>query len=269
MRAGLLSPDDLRGPAWRRLWPDVYADAGLEVTHELRARAAAAVLLPGSVVSGASAAVLWGLPDLAGAADPVELTVAPGEARSTAPGITVRRRRLARQCTRPVAGVRAVAPEVAGLELAGRLPLDDAVVLLDRLVAARLTTLSTVRADAAELTGRGCRRARAAAALADGLAASPQESRLRLLLHRSSLPDPVAQFVVRRGPSFLARVDFAWPDRRIALEYEGAWHTTRVAADRRRLEGLQAAGWRVLFVTAADLHSPAQLLARIAAALAE
>ncbi|WP_241175653.1 endonuclease domain-containing protein [Modestobacter sp. KNN46-3] len=68
---------------------------------------------------------------------------------------------------------------------------------------------------------------------------------------------------------FLARVDFAWPERRIALEYEGAWHTTRVAADRRRIELLQAAGWRVLFVTAADLHSPAELLARIAAALSE
>jgi G:T-mismatch repair DNA endonuclease (very short patch repair protein) len=41
------------------------------------------------------------------------------------------------------------------------------------------------------------------------------------------------------------------------------------AKDRRRLNALTAAGWRVIFVTAADLHRPAELLARIAAALLE
>jgi very-short-patch-repair endonuclease len=168
-----------------------------------------------------------------------------------------------------VDGVRATAPGTTALELAARLPLDDAVVLLDRFVALRLTTLTTLRAEAAELGGRGCRSARAACALADGLAASPQETRLRLLLHRSALPRPIAQHVVRHRGRFLARLDFAWPEHRLALEYEGAWHTTRIAADRRRIEGLQAAGWRVLFVTAADLHAPGALLERITAALIE
>lgn len=158
-------------------------------------------------------------------------------------------------------------PEVAVLDLAGRLDPVEAVVLLDRVVAERLSTLVTLREVAAGLIGRGCRPARTAAARADGLAGSPQETRLRLVLHDSDLPRPVAQFEVRVAGRFLARVDFAWPEHRIALEYEGAWHTTQVAADRRRIEALQAAGWRVLFVTAADLHRPAVLLARIATAL--
>ncbi len=269
VRRGLLTVDDLRGPNWQRLFPDVYADATLEVTHLVRARAAARVLLPHAVVSGASAAVLWGLTDLADAGDDVELTVPPGTARGGAPGVVVRRRLLAEGHVRPVDGVRATAPELTALELAARLPPDDGVVLLDRFVAARLSTLTTLRIEAGELTGRGCRRARQAAALADGLAGSPQETRLRLLLHRSPLPAPVAQHVVRHRDRFVARLDFAWPAHRVALEYEGAWHTTRVAADRRRIEALQAAGWRVLFVTAADLHSPGPLLARVAAALAE
>ncbi|MCZ2818489.1 DUF559 domain-containing protein [Modestobacter sp. VKM Ac-2984] len=269
VRSGLLTPDDLRSAAWVRLFPDVYADAALEITHTVRARAVGRLLLPHGVVSGVSAAVLWGLTDLAGPEDDVEVTVAPGAPRGAAPGVVVHRRAVPGEWVRPVGGVRATAPETTALELAGRLALDDGVVLLDRFVAARATTLATLQLTAAELTGRGCRRARAACALADGLAASPQETRLRLLLSRSSLPPPVAQHVVRRGGVFLARVDFAWPERRIALEYEGAWHTTRIAADRRRIESLQAAGWRVLFVTAADLHSPAALLARIAAALTE
>ena len=266
---GLLTPDDLRGPNWQRLFPDVYADARLEVTHTLRTRVAARVLLPHAVVSGVSAAVWWGLDDLAAAPDDVELTVPPGTARGATPGVLVRRRVLPDRCVRPVAGVRATAPETTAVELAARLPLDDGVVLLDRFVAAKLSTLTTLRMEADEGSGRGCRRARQAAALADGLAASPQETRLRLLLHQSPLPIPVAQHRVAAAGRFVARLDFAWPARRVGLEYEGAWHTTRIAEDRRRIEALQAAGWRVLFVTAVDLHFPAGLLGRIAAALAE
>jgi very-short-patch-repair endonuclease len=269
VRRGLLTADDLRGPNWRRVFPDVHADSRLEITHTVRARAAARLLLPHAVVSGVSAAVLWGLDDLAGPTDDVELTVPPGAPRGATPGVVVRRRALPDRHVRPVDGVRATAPELTALELAARLPLDDGVVLLDRFVAAKLTTVTTLQLGAAELTGRGCRRARHAVALADGLAASPQETRLRLLLHRSPLPPPVAQHRVRHAGRFVARLDFAWPERRVALEYEGAWHTTRIREDRRRIEALQAAGWRVLFVTAADLRSPAALLARIAAALAE
>ena len=93
---------------------------------------------------------------------------------------------------------------------------------------------------------------------------------MRLLLHRSPLPDPVAQFVVRTGRAFLARVDFAWPEHRLALEYDGLWHRepAQFAADRARLNRLTAAGWRVLFATAADLRRPDALLARIGAELA-
>jgi very-short-patch-repair endonuclease len=68
---------------------------------------------------------------------------------------------------------------------------------------------------------------------------------------------------------FVARVDFAWPDAKVAVEYEGLWHgqAQHVARDRRRLNELAAAGWTVVFVTAADLRDPVQLIARIAAAL--
>jgi very-short-patch-repair endonuclease len=71
-------------------------------------------------------------------------------------------------------------------------------------------------------------------AAADGLAESQQETRLRLLLHGSKLPRPVAQFSVYDDVGFVARVDFAWPEQRVAVEYEGRWHGERqhVATDR-------------------------------------
>ena len=68
----------------------------------------------------------------------------------------------------------------------------------------------------------------------------------------------------------MARVDFAWPARRLALEYDGLWHgeAGQFIRDRERLNRLREAGWQVVFVTAADLRDPDRLLARIAAALA-
>jgi hypothetical protein len=85
VRQGLLTPNELRGPAWRRLFKDVYVDSTLPLTHQLRARAAAAYVVPGSVVTGVSAAALWGV-DLAGADDAVELTVPPGTHPAASPG---------------------------------------------------------------------------------------------------------------------------------------------------------------------------------------
>lgn len=266
---GLLTVDDLRGPAYRRVLPGIHVTADAVVDHALLARAAAGLLLPHAVVSGRSAGVLWGLGDLAGPTDPVEVTVGPGTPRADCPVVRVRRRSLPPTSVTWRAGVPVTTAEVTALDLAAGLPLDDGVVLLDRFLDARVTRLDWLQAAAATMSGRGCRAARAALALADGLAASPQETRLRLVVHRSALPRPVAQFEVRAHGRVVARTDFAWPDRKVALEYEGAWHTRQIAADRRRIEVLQAAGWRVLFVTAADLHRPAELVARIAAALGD
>ncbi len=93
---------------------------------------------------------------------------------------------------------------------------------------------------------------------------------MRLLVHSSRLPPPIAQFDVRGAAGqFIARVDFAWPDAKVAVEYEGMWHgqPQQVAPDRRRLNELTAAGWTVVLVTAADLRDRVQVIARIAAAL--
>jgi len=144
------------------------------------------------------------------------------------------------------------------------------VTALDQFLGPGLVFLDKVRSAAASIRGRDCRSVRPVTDLADGQAGSPQETRLRLLLHRSPLPRPVAQFSVRINDRFVARIDFAWPEQRIALEYEGRWHGERqnVQKDRRRLNDLSAAGRRVIFVTAADLRDTERLLARIAAALA-
>jgi hypothetical protein len=58
--AGLLTPGQLRGPRFQRLFPDVYAPAHLEPNLALRS-AAAAVLVEGrGVLAGYSASELLG-----------------------------------------------------------------------------------------------------------------------------------------------------------------------------------------------------------------
>jgi hypothetical protein len=91
---GVLTRNELRGSAWQRVLRDVHACATVPLTHELRARAAAGLLVPASMVTGASAAVLWGLTDLAGPEDDVELTIAPGRPRPAVAGVRVRRAAL-------------------------------------------------------------------------------------------------------------------------------------------------------------------------------
>ncbi len=269
VRAGRLTKGQLRSSAWRRLFPDVYACASLPVDHPRRARAAAALVVPGAVVSGRSAATLWGVP-LAGPEDDVELTVPPGCRAGAVHGIRVSRRHLPADAVVVRGGVRVTTAVRTAVDIARTEPLEDAVVALDQLITGGLATLDDVRAAAAVLSGPGCRSVRRAVDLADGLAGSPQETRLRLVLHGSRLPRPVAQYTIRAADGrFLARTDFAWPDAKTAVEYEGIWHGApqQVARDRRRLNELTAAGWTIVFVTAADLRDPVALIARVAAAL--
>jgi very-short-patch-repair endonuclease len=79
----------------------------------------------------------------------------------------------------------------------------------------------------------------------------------------------MAQYRVWHEGRVIARPDFAWPDRKVALEYDGLWHAEdgQFARDRERLNLLREAGWTVVFVTAADMYRPERLIIRIAQAL--
>ncbi|TKJ18674.1 hypothetical protein [Blastococcus sp. CCUG 61487] len=269
VRDGLLTRHQLQSSAWRRLFPDVYADADLPVTHALRARAVLNHLVPGAVAAGRTAAVLWGV-DLAGPDDDVECILPPGSRARSIAGTRPSRRRLHRDDVVRRQGLLATSGVRTAIDLARTRPLDAAVIAVDRFLQPGTALLDDVRASASALAGRDCRHVRDVVGLTDGLAGSPQETRVRLLLHRSDLPAPVAQYVIRVDGRFVARVDFAWPDLRLALEYDGAWHGEpgQFARDRDRLNRLTEAGWVVVFVTAADLHHPAGLLERIRSALA-
>ena len=264
----LLTPAQLRSSAWRSLRRDVYADSRLEVTHRVLAAGVSLVMPRAGALAGLTAAASWGAPDLVGPEDPVEVVVPPGVRWTPGPGVVVRTAPLDGDVVVGRRGLRLTCRVRTAVDLIRRGPVEDAVVLLDQLVHTGVVGLDDVRCAADRLPrSRGSRQARKVAGLADGFAQSPQETRLRLLLLGSGLPEPVAQFRVFDDEGFVARLDFAYPDLKIALEYDGLWHGDRrvFLDDRRRLNRLNAAGWVVIHVTLEDLRRPEWLVARIQA----
>lgn len=257
LHLGLLTPDQLRSSAWRRVYRGVYADAALADTYDVRVAGARLLMPSAGVFSGRTAAHLLGARELAGARDLVEVSVPRTSRFGPLAGIRVRRvGSLGPDDVTSVGRSRCTTGIRTALDVARFEDLPESVVVLDVLLARGIAYQHELREAAAVLTGRGARRAGAAVDLADPRAESQQESRLRVALALAGLR-PVAQFTVRDAEGrFVARVDLAFPAAKVAVEYDGAWHGKggQLRRDRRRLNELVRAGWLVLHVTAADMH---------------
>ena len=86
---------------------------------------------------------------------------------------------------------------------------------------------------------------------------SPAEARLVRRLDEWGMPEPVLQHVVRdQHGGFVARLDIAWPEHRVALEYDGmrAHNPRRVEHDERRDAAVEALGWAVVHADRIDLR---------------
>ncbi|WP_433648756.1 hypothetical protein ACQP2C_17285 [Micromonospora zamorensis] len=149
-------------------------------------------------------------------------------------------------------------PGRAAWETAVWLDPIPAVAVVDSLLGQGLTDRDTLAALAARNAERpGGRRARWVFDLADGGAQSPPESHLRVRLVLGGLPRPVVQHPVRLASGVVLHPDLAWPEYRVAVEYDGKWHSDadQLHRDRRRLNLLVGAGWLVLHVTSRRLHA--------------
>lgn len=96
------------------------------------------------------------------------------------------------------------------------------------------------------------------------------ESRARMALVLGGLPPPAVQHpVVVRGRRYY--LDLAYPDLKVAVEYDGADHRTqqRARRDLEREAALVSAGWRILrFDAYVVLFAPERIVAEVRAELA-
>jgi hypothetical protein len=266
----------LDSPAWRRLFRGVYVQAALTPTPLLLAQAVALVLPRGAVVAGRLAAALHGIPLGLDSSLPIEIVLpATARARRFAPrpggSVVVRTSTLAATDVTTFGGVPVLTPLRTAFDLARRSPLVEAVVLLDAMTHRGLVTVADLAAYVEERAGlRGIRVVRRAVGLVEPGAESPMETRLRLVLVLGGLPAPVVQHrLFAAAGVFVARLDLAYPELRIAIEYDGSHHGATWQRDLERMYAVMAEGWWLRRYTATDVfHRPAVIRAEVGHALA-
>ncbi|MBO1902787.1 hypothetical protein J4H92_12610 [Leucobacter weissii] len=131
-----------------------------------------------------------------------------------------------------------------------------------------ITTIERLRRTVALGRWRGVAKLRRAVDLIREDAWSPRESLIRLILVQAGLPEPDLNIDVcdQRG-RFLACLDLAYPEYRVAVEYHGEQHSATYARDIERVERLRAVGWVVIQVTKALAARPDELVRRVTAEL--
>jgi very-short-patch-repair endonuclease len=239
--AGLLTPAMLRGPRFRRLFPDVYVPADAEVDLELLSRAAYLLVAGRGALGGHSAAELLGA-SCAPVGAPAEVVV-PHRVRPR-PELLVRQDRVPPDELQVLDGVVVTSPERTAFDLGRRSPLVEAVVAIGALVNVYGFDPAVVLALALRHPGaRGNAQLPRVVELSDRRADSPMETRIRLALLFGGLPLPTLQHAV--GPYEL---DMCYPAIRITIEYNGRDHLDpdRALRDLRREAYLTEAGWIVL-----------------------
>ncbi|MFC4946162.1 endonuclease domain-containing protein [Pseudonocardia sp. GCM10023141] len=269
--AGLSTRHRLRGPGYLRLYPDTFVRAAATPPNlRLRSVAAHRYLDGRGVLSGYSAAVLLRA-DCAPLDALPEITVSPRGQRSH-PGLLLHRTDLAPGEITHVAGIPVTNHLRTAYDLARRGDLGQRVVAIDAL-ANRGGFLPDVLLHYAAhgLRTRGNAGVAEALAHADRRAGSPMETRLRLIITRAGLPRPEVQWVVQNPAARSAIwLDLAYPEHRIAIEYEGGDHTTpeAVLRDAGRYTRLVDQGWRIYRYTKYDIYNePARIVADLTRAL--
>jgi hypothetical protein len=260
---------------WQELHHDVYRVAGAPSTWLAEILAACWAGGFRAVASHRSAARLHSLPG--GRREVLEITC-PRWRRARHDGLIVHETKALDQLDIEVVnGIATTTPARTLFDLGGVYRVGLVELALENALRRGLVTLDEVAATVRRLSrpGRPGGPTLRALVLARSPGQRPTDSEMETLLLRglrdAGLPDPVTQYEIWQGASFIGRVDLAYPQARIAIEYDSdEFHSGRLATmrDRSRRHRLVAAGWLPIDVGPADLRRGAtQACAAIAQAL--
>jgi hypothetical protein len=152
----------------------------------------------------------------------------------------------------------ATTPAWTAVEVARSLRRPRALATLDAALRSETCSRGELWRAATEQAGRrGIVAVRELLMHADARAESPMESEARLAMIDGGLPIPELQYEIIDGNKELRRLDFAWPQHRLAVEYDGLdWHGDPEAMrrDRRRHAALLDVGWTVIAIVFDDVR---------------
>jgi hypothetical protein len=227
----------------RQLISGLYVDVRVPDTPALRADALRLVVPPEATVCGRAAAWLHGI-------DTTALT--PDSFR---PQWT-----FVDRPTIEVHGLKVTTPAATAIELAQHLSRPFALSAIDALLHSGMPLQELRTASVAYFAEDSTSQAAQILQLADGRAASPGESWLRLRLFDARFGRPELQVRVE-GNGRVYYLDLGYPNRpvdgrRLGLEYDSdQWHssTRQQLKDETRRTELDALGWHVISVRRTDL----------------
>jgi hypothetical protein len=258
-----------------RVHVGVYAVGYRPLASHTRWFAGVLACSEGSVLSHRSNAALFGLrPDWAGGVD----VTSPGRVGRSREGIQVHRADLLLPSEVTVRDrIPCTTAARTIVDLASVIRADQLEYTIHIAQSKRRVTRAQIAAVIAHLPGRrGTGVVRDILRLTDESeddARSKNERRFRRIVKRAGLPDPHGNYWVALDahPAGGLEVDFAWPDRRVAVEIDSAlYHETERARinDPARDRALMLAGWRVIRFSDRDLiDRPAQVAAQMRALL--
>jgi hypothetical protein len=259
------------GAAWRAC--DEVGQHALVVRAVLR-QAHAEV-----VVSHISALCEWDVPMWDTSLETVDVTREDQKSGRTAAGVRQHLGALREKDVVRLNGIRVTAPTRSSLDSLSLLDVEHGVTTLSDLLHRGLTTepeldeCATYMKQWPNTLNHGL-----VLRLANGRCESVGESRTWHLCWRQHLPMPQAQYSIedRWGREF-ARVDFAWPELKVFLEFDGKFKYEKylkpgesaidaVLREKKREELIcELTGWRCIRITWADLYQPERVAARIRA----
>ncbi|MDX3001919.1 hypothetical protein PWY87_09590 [Kribbella solani] len=227
----------------RQLIPGIYVDTRVPDTVQLRADALQLLVPADATVCGRAAAWLHGIDTTALGPDTFRPQWTFAERPST-----------------EIHGLKVTTRAATAIELARHLPRPFALSAVDALLRSGMRAQDLEAAAARYFAPDSTSQAAQLLRLADGRAASPAESWLRLRLFDAGFPRPELQVPVE-GHGRVYRLDLGYPDRpvdgwRLGLEYDSdQWHssTRQQLRDETRRTELDALGWHILQVRRPDL----------------
>jgi hypothetical protein len=247
---------------WRRLYDDVYIAAGAPLTWKGALLAACWAGGFRAAASHRSAAALW---ELAGGRRTIVEITCPRWRRTKQNGLVVHETRaLDGPDIADLRGIPVTTPERTLLDLGAVCHESVVEMALDKAEHRGLVTEASVRSTLARLGKQGRNGVGKLRRLVDArdpgrrAPESEMETMLMQYVRRMGWPEPVPQYEIRECGVFVARVDAAFPEWRIAIEYQSNEHHSGQRASQRdndRRLRIIAAGWFPVEATLPDVRN--------------
>jgi hypothetical protein len=243
--------------------PNVYVAKNLQRSIWTNTYAAWLWTRRTGIITGRAAASLHGVQWI-DQSIPIELIA---NHRRQSAGIVIRQERIEDDEVQAYGSLRVTTPARTALDLARRLPRDEAVILIDALAGATGLKMDEVDELLERYHGaRGIRQARVALPLMDGGTRSPAETRLRLMFRDAGMPKPRTSILLDDGRD-VAVLGMGWDSHKVGVSFQepGERDHYQLVQEIQRQDVVQRLGWMEIRVAA--LNQPRSIFHRVRDAL--